>query len=357
MHTRSLQIENSDAGAGLGLARVFIFTVLTSAVFLPSPALAQLRKIKVGDKMPEFSLTDANEIVFEYKHNRGRALAIVFLSPKQGQSKQAVNDIGQILRDLREKGAAFDFIGMVSEDADSNSLTPGTKDPNSAFAMFPDAGYKLWGKFGIVATPTVLIAGKDDVVLWIKAGYGYDFAPALRAHLSHAVGLLKDSEVEESTKVKTLKNTTARARLRRHIQMAKILEQKGQVESAVAEMRRAQQLDPNSVTVAIELGELLCRTNQSQAALDAVDGISTTEKTQKAAVLLISGWAKRQMRQVDAAEKLLQEATTLDPKSSRAFFELGKVYQIKQEPQKAMRAYRRALALLFREPIEEQDSH
>jgi Tfp pilus assembly protein PilF len=357
MRAKYLQIENNYAGARLGLARIVIFTVLTTAVFFSSPALAQLRKIRVGDKVPEFSLADANEIAFEYKHNRGRVLAIVFLSPNQDQSKQAVNDIGQILRDLREKGAAFDFIGMVSEDADSNSLTPRTKDPNSAFAMFPDAGYKLWGKFGIVATPTVLIAGKDDVVLWIKAGYGYDFAPALHARLGQAVGLLKDSEVEESTQVKTLNNTTARARLRRHIQMAKILEQKGRVESAVAEMRKAQQLDPNSVTVAIELGDLLCRTNQSQAALDAVNGISTTEKTQEAAVLLISGWAKSQMGQVDDAEKLLLEATALDPQSSRAFFELGKVYQIKQEPQKAMRAYRRALALLFHEPIEEPDSH
>ncbi|MHC4707410.1 MAG: tetratricopeptide repeat protein [Planctomycetota bacterium] len=357
MRARSLQIENSFSGAQAGLVRILLFTGLTIAVFFSSPALAQLRKTKVGDKIPEFSLGDANAVVFEYKHNRGRVLAIAFLSPKQHQSEQAVDDIGQILRDLRRHGVAFDFIGVVGEGADSNSLTLGTQDPNSTFAMFPDAGYRLWGKFGIVATPTVLIAGKDDVVLWIKAGYGYDFAPALRAHLSQALGLLKDSEVEESTKVKTLNNTSALARLRRHIQMAKLLEQKGQVEAAVAEMRRARQLDPNSVTVAIELGEILCRTNQSQAALDAVKGISATEKIQKAAVLLISGWAKRQMRQVDAAEKLLQEATALDPKSSRAFFELGKVHQAKQEPQKAIRAYRRALALLFREPIEEQDSH
>ncbi|MHC4239448.1 MAG: hypothetical protein ACYSUC_06785, partial [Planctomycetota bacterium] len=318
MRTRSLQIENSFAGARVGLARIFMFIGLTIAVFFSGPVLAQLRKTKVGDKIPEFSLGDANAVVFEYKHNRGRVLAIVFLSPKQHQSEQAVDDIGQILRDLRRHAVAFDFIGVVGEGADSNSLTLGTQDPNSTFAMFADAGYKLWGKFGIVATPTV-----DDVVLWIKAGYGYDFAPALRAHLSQALGLLKEGELEESTKVKTLDNASALARLRRHIQMAKLLEQKGQVEAAVAEMRRAQQLDPNSVTVKIELGELLCRANQSQAAFDIVKGISATEKKQKAAALLISGWAKRQMRQMDAAEKLFQEATVLDPKSSRAFFELG----------------------------------
>jgi hypothetical protein len=190
-----------------------MFIGLTIAVFFSGPVLAQLRKTKVGDKIPEFSLGDANAVVFEYKHNRGRILAIAFLSPKQHQSEQAVDDIGQILRDLRRHGVAFDFIGVVGEGADSNSLTLGTQDPNSTFAMFADAGYKLWGKFGIVATPTVLIAGKDDVVLWIKAGYGYDFAPALRAHLGQALGLLKDSEVEESTKVKTLDNTSALARL------------------------------------------------------------------------------------------------------------------------------------------------
>lgn len=339
------------------LIGIIMFAVGAEATLFVVPAEAQLRKIKAGDKVPAFSLRDANGAGFEYKHNRGRVLGIVFLSPNQKQSRRAVNEIKQVLDDLQEKSAAFDFIGVVSENGDSNTSTVAGLDANSAFRLFSDAEYKLWGRFGIIATPTVVIADDNDSVLWIKAGYGYDFAPALRAHLSQALGLLEEVQVQDSTQVETLHNTTTLARVSRHIQMAKILEQKGQVEAAVAEMGKARQLDPNCVPVAIELGEFLCRTNQSRAALDAVADVSSGERTEKAGLLLISGWAKRQLGQLDDAEKLLQQATTLAPQSSRAFFELGKVYQIKKEPQKAMHAYRRALALLFAEPIEQQNSH
>jgi tetratricopeptide (TPR) repeat protein len=353
----NLQQVNAMLICKRSAAGILIVAIWAHATLFFAPAQAQLRKIKVGDKLPEFSLPDADGTGFEHKHDRGRVLGVVFLSPNQNQSERAVNEIGHVLDDLRKKEAAFDFIGVVSENGDSNSLTPATSDANLPFPVFLDAEYKLWGKFGIIATPTVLVTDDNDSVLWIKAGYGYDFAPALRGHLSQALGLLGDSQVQETTQVETVHNNTVLARVSRHIQMAKILEQKGQVEAAVAEIRRARLLDPNSVPVAIALAELLCRTNQSQAALDAVAGVNASERIQKAGLLLISGWAKRQLGQLDDAENLLLQATALDPKSSRAFFELGKVYQIKQEPQKAMHAYRRALALLFAEPIEQQNSH
>lgn len=316
-----------------------------------------MRKIKLGDKLPEFSLPDANGAAFDYKHDRGRVLGIVFLSPNQTQSRRAVNEIARVLDDLRKNKAAFDFIGVVSENGDGNTPRAEAWDANSPFPVFADVEYRLWGEFGIIAIPTLLVTDDNDSVLWIKAGYGYDFAPALRAHLSQALGLLEESQVQETTRVETVHHNSIPARASRHIQMAKILEQKGLVEAAVAEIREAQKLDPNSVPVAIVLGELLCRTNQSQAALDAVAGVGSGERIQQAALLLISGWAKRQLGRLDDAEKLLQQATALDPKSSRAFFELGKVYQMKKDSQKAMHAYRRALALLFAEPVDQQNSH
>jgi Tfp pilus assembly protein PilF len=64
---------------------------------------------------------------------------------------------------------------------------------------------------------------------------------------------------------------------------------------------------------------------------------------------MISGWAKRQTGDLETAEKLLREATKIDPKSARALFELGKVYQSKQQVDKAMNLYREALTILFDE--------
>jgi len=129
--------------------------------------------------------------------------------------------------------------------------------------------------------------------------------------------------------------------------MAKILQEKGRIESAINEMRKAKEMDPNSVEVALELGELFCRVGKNEAAFKIVERVKATKRLDRARLLRISGWAKRQIGDLETAEKLLLEATTLNPKSSRAFFELGQVHQAKGQVEKAMQAYYRALTLVF----------
>ncbi|MFQ6034364.1 MAG: tetratricopeptide repeat protein [Sedimentisphaerales bacterium] len=336
----SLRLKNSLLG-------ILTFALTAQVMLWAVPSQAKTRKIKVGDKMPEFFLVDPNRIVFAYRHNRQRVLAIAFLSANQKQSERAVVDIEKVLRDLRTKAEPFDFVGVISERAKKDFFESYKGKLKLTIPILLDTGYQLWGKLGIIATPTVLIVGKDDKVLWIKAGYGYDFAPALRSHLSYALGVAAEGAPKESVEVKTLTSTTRDARVRRHLQMAEILKQKGRLESAIAEVKKAKSLDPNSVEVALELGELLCEANKSKAALDEIAKITTSKKAEKARVFLISGWAKRQIGELDAAEKLLLEATKLNPKSSRGFFELGKTYQAEGKKDKALAAYYRALTLVF----------
>ncbi|MFH1883041.1 MAG: tetratricopeptide repeat protein [Planctomycetota bacterium] len=329
------------------LLAILTFALMAHIMLLAVPSQAKSRKIKVGEKMPEFSLADPNGMVFAYRYNRKRVLAITFLSANQKQSERAVVDIEKILRDLGSKAEPFDFVGVISERAKKDFFESYKGDSKLTFPILIDTEYQLWGKLGIIAMPTVLIVGKDDKVLWLKAGYGYDFSPALRSHLSYALGIVKAETLEKLTQVKTLANTTVTARVKRHLQMAKMLDQKGRLDSAIAEMRKARELDPNSVEAALELGELFCRTGQSKDALDTIDGVETTRLLDKAKLFLISGWAKRQIGDLETAEKLLLEATTLNPKSSRAFFELGQVHQAKGQVEKAMQAYYRALTLVF----------
>ena len=323
------------------LLAILMFGLTAGAAFSAGPGEAVLRKMKLGDKMPEFSLADSAGKVFDYKHNRRRVVLIVFLSSGQKQSRSAVSDITQILADPQIKSESLDLVGV--------STRPLEDDAKPAFPIVLDPQYKLWGKLGIIAMPTVLIVGKDDNISWIRAGHAYDFAPVLHSHLRYELGIAGEEAPEDTVQAKVLSNTTTASRVKRHLQMAKILEGKGRLDSAIAEVRKAQAIDPNSVEPALELGEILCRAGKGEAALDAVENVKSTERRDIAKRLLISGWAKRQMGNLLPAEADLLEATKLDPKSARGYFELGRLYRAKGDKDKALTAYHRALTLVFGE--------
>lgn len=324
-----------------GLSGILVSVFAVGVVFSAGPGEAILRKMKLGDKMPEFALADSEGKVFEYKHNRRRVALIAFLSPGQKQSESAVADITQILADARIKAEPLDMVGV--------STQPLKDDSKPVFPVLVDSQYKLWGKVGVIAMPTVLIVGKDDSILWIRAGHAYDFAPALRSHLNHALGITNGEVLEETVEAKALSNNTASARVKRHLQMAKMLESKGRFDSAVAEVRKAQAIEPDSVVPALELGELLCRAGKGRDALDAVGKLQVSDRRDQARRLLICGWAKRQIGDLQPAQVDLLEATKIDPKSARGHFELGRLYQARGDKDKALAAYHRALTLIFGE--------
>jgi len=335
-------------GARSRIATYTVFALIMIQSLWCTTTQAGRHAFDVGEKMPEFSGTTADRQVFTYKHNQGKALMVVFLSPGHKRSARAVADVEEIVRQLGTNAERLQIVIAVNDSngVDFSSMQKGqAKDVH----VLLDSEYKLWGKFGIIAIPTVVISDTNDKVICVKAGHGYDFVPMVRAYLNQALGLAQKKAPEDTGRVRTVANGTITARLKRHLQMAKMLEQKGRLESAIAEIQKARELDPNFSKAALELGELFCRAGRSKSALDITESLKVTSRLDKARLLLISGWAKRQMGDLDAAEKLLLEATRLDPKFTRALFELGKVYQSRQEIDKAMKSYHKALTVIFNE--------
>jgi tetratricopeptide (TPR) repeat protein len=314
-------------------------------------AEARGRRLGVGQRVPEFSAVNAAGQTFDHKHGSGKVSMVVFLSGGQKRSAQAAADIEEIVSRLDANTKALDVV-VVLYDPNGGACFPSKEGrPAKDFDILLDRDYKLWGKFGVIVTPTVVIGGTDDKVVWVEAGYGYDFYRSVQLHLHSALGLIDERQAEESTRVQTLVNDPVKAKMRRHLQTSNILEQKGRLESAIHEARRAQQLDPNCIEVILRLGQLYCKVGQSKKALAAAGDIKAQSRMEEAGANLILGWANRQLGKLEAAEELLLEAVRLNPKSSRALFELGKVYQFRGQTEKAMQLYYKALAQTFSEPV------
>jgi len=332
---------------------VIVIFVVTICLFLPvRTASSAGRRISIGKKMPEFSVSDLSGKLVDYKHGNGKVLLAVFLSSKQENSIRAATDIKGIVSKLAGQAKSLSVVVAVN---DPNNQTifhsePNEPDPNEpgvVVHVVADTEYKLWGKFGIIATPTVIISDTNDTVLWVKAGHGYDFAPVVQARLNQALGIAQEIDPNEAGRVRTVTNATLDARAIRHLQMAKMLYEKGRIESAIEQMRKARELDPNSPKLALELGKLLSATGRGKEALEVIEGIPAISRRDKAELLTASGSAKRQLGELDKAEELLTQASKLDTRSGRIYFELGQVYQARGEVEKAMLTYYRALTLVF----------
>jgi tetratricopeptide (TPR) repeat protein len=304
-----------------------------------------LRRLRVGDGMPEFSLTDPHGAAFKYEHGQTRVLGVVVLQAGQTHLDRLLTDLEGLAETLRAEGATFDCIGVMSGPGASDYLRSRDAEAREAFPILADPNFAFWGKLGVIAAPSAIVAGADHKVQWVKAGYGYDFVPGFHTQLAKALGL--GAGADATVRVETLENTSSRARRDRHIQLARTLAKKGRWELAIQELEKLRQLDPNAVDVALELGAVLCRAGRNEAALTLASGIKAEASADKARAMLISAWAKRQMGDASAAEPLLVKALELVPKSPRILYELGQVHQAKGEDGKALDCYRTALAELL----------
>jgi Tfp pilus assembly protein PilF len=327
---------------------VIVILVVTICWFLTvRTANCAGRRISIGKKIPEFSASDLSGKLLDYKHGNGKVLMAVFLSSKQENSTRAATDIKGIVSKLADQAKSLNVVVAVNDPNNQTIFRSDPNEPGVVVHIVADTEYKLWGKFGIIATPTVIISDMNDTVLWVQAGHGYDFNPVVQARLNQALGIAQEIDPNEAGRVRTVKNATMDARAIRHLQMAKMLQEKGRIESAIVQMRKARELDPNSPKLALELGKLLSATGRGKEALEVIEGIPAISRHDKAELLTTSGSAKRQLGDLDKAEELLIQASKLDTRSGRIFFELGQVYQARGEVEKAMLTYYRALTLVF----------
>ncbi|UCD52550.1 MAG: tetratricopeptide repeat protein [Phycisphaerales bacterium] len=312
------------------------------------PGQEGLRRIRAGEPMPAFSLSAADGKRFVYDANHDGVLGVVFLKTGQDHFTRIADDLETVVKELKASGNRFDCVGVMSGPGAKESLQTLDPDGHASFPVLLDPTFELWGKLGVIAAPTAVVVGADHKVRWAKAGYGYDFIPNFRSRLAQALGI-RAGGADGSVPVETLKNASSRARFERHAQMARSLAARGRFDMAIAEFKKARALDPNTADVVFELGELLCRAGEHEAALEIAGQVQAKTDREKGRALLICGWARRRMGELDIAQSLLTESLKLNLKSPRALYELGQVFQAKGDMDEAVAHYRRALALVFEE--------
>ena len=329
---------------------VAVVTVLAFSTVICGGISTSPRRIPEGALTPEFHAVDTTGKPFTCTRSSGKVLILAFLSSQQKRSQEAVEDIFGALSSIPSDRLTSLQVAFVMQNVDNSEFIASIKkEAPTVVHILGDDQYQIWGKFGIIATPTVLISDPQGKVLCVKPGHAYDFAPVVKSRLFQALEIPYDVSPYDISTVRTVANSTMPARAKRHLHMAQLLSKKGRVSSAVEQAQMAYEIDPNSPEVALELGELLCRAGQAKEAIKLVSAVSVQNNRDKARINLALGWANRQMGKLEEAEKFLQEGIKQDPTSPRLRFELGRIYQKRNDSEKAMQAYYRALQLIYQE--------
>ncbi|MHC4111333.1 MAG: tetratricopeptide repeat protein [Planctomycetota bacterium] len=329
---------------------VAVVTVLAFSTVICGVESTSPRRIPEGALTPEFYAVDTTGKPFACTRSSGKVLILAFLSSHQKRSQEAVEDIFAALSSIPSDRLTSLQVAFVMQNVDNREFIASIqKEAPSVVHILGDEQHHIWGKFGIIVTPTVLIADPQGMILCVKPGHAYDFAPVVKSRLFQALEIPYDVSPDDARNVRTLANSTMSAKAKRHLRFARLLSRKGRISSAIEQVQMAYEIDPNSVEVAMELGNLLCQAGQAQKAIKLVSSLSAHSNRDKAGINLIKGWANRQLDQLDEAEKFLQEGIKQDPTSPRLRFELGRIYQKRNDSERAMQAYFRALQLIYRE--------
>jgi len=334
----------------MSMNRTHVFALallIVAGVGSDRDAGAASHHVKPGDPLPEFSVQDLSGNTYAYNRQEKKALMIMFLSADQTRSVKAQTDLARTLSELDESLAKAMVVVIALNDPNAFPALTGLKGQFSGQMIVTlDQGHHLWGRFGVIAMPTVVIADKQGKVVRYEAGYGYNFAPVIRSHVNQVLGV-DSNDLTSTDQVTTVANSTADAKLGRLLSAAHMMADRGHFDAAIIEIKKAIELDPNALDAKLVLAELYCKTLKGEEALVSLQDVTGRTRSQKAKISLISGWAFRLTGRVDEALDALVIATSLAPRDARAFYELGRAYELKGLKDEALKAYRHALDLLF----------
>ncbi len=322
------------------------FLIMSVAVATPMMGSGS-RKIKPGDLTPEFSVSDMSGNTYAYARESKRALVVLFLSSQQGSSFKAQTDLVRILKQLSDSSKGLDIVIALDDPAAFTDLANLKKQLKGQVVVTQDNKHHLWGRFGAIAMPTVVIANSQGKVVRFEAGYGYNFAPVIRSALAETLGITSDLAEDSDNKVATVANGTRKAKMGRLINAANMMAARGHFDAAIVEIKKVHALDPNAIEIQLVLAELYCRASQGNEAIKLLQQTKGHTRAQKAQIHFIIGWSHRLAGHPEEAIKALTLATEMAPEEPKAFYELGRIYEQKGLKDKALAAYRYALGLLL----------
>jgi peroxiredoxin Q/BCP len=151
----------------------------------------KMNAIKIGDKVPIFSLPDQNGVLFDIKNVLGNKKLVIYFYPKDdspGCTKEACH-----FRDLFEVFSEADaiIIGISGQSVESHRKF--AERYRLSFTLLSDEGNKIRKLFGVPANAFGLLPGRVTYIADREGKVVYIFNSQVQAerHVDEALKILK----------------------------------------------------------------------------------------------------------------------------------------------------------------------
>lgn len=327
-------------------------TIATACALMLCASLAaqeDLRNVKQGEMVPEYQLTTMTGAVVDSAQSKGHVVVLIYLSAEQRSSERAVSDANQIVRELDREDVELVFL---TADWIRRAYFEGLWEQVGVQAPLAfDAERKLYGQLGLIVFPTSIVVDREGRLSHVIPTRPSNYRQRLDAYLRHTLGLIDDEQLAEQLKARTFDTGSPKSVASRHRAAARLLREKGLLESAEQELAEALKLDAENVDIRLDMANLHLLMGKIEAAKETIDAVIKEEPKHRRAMLL-RGIALYKMDMLDEAQAALQETLLLNPDPARTHFYLGQVYEKKGEKDKAIEHYREALLRLLDETID-----
>jgi len=142
----------------------------------PIPMISGIEMLKVGDKVPDFTIGDLEGNAFNMMStlDKKKGVLIFFWSIFCEPCKAELPVIQELSRAYKEKG--IEFVGVAIDGSPmKDAISAFVKQENYGFLALidelnPDESFKVSDPYGVAGTPTVYIIDSSGVVRFAKVG-------------------------------------------------------------------------------------------------------------------------------------------------------------------------------------------
>lgn len=303
---------------------------------LPQEGLAHL---PLGTMFPDFAFTGLGEEEVRRDHFKGRTLVLVYLSAEQRNSERAAIDAARIL--ARHPKAPLDLLFVTADVGHREYFTKFLAETKLEVPLAYDTGHLLYKELGLMVFPSTLILDRDGRLKHVLLTRRSDYPHLLEAFVEHSLGLIDTEELETRIVEPAMTRSSPKTMAQRHREAARLLRDNELHEGAEKELRRALELDPESLPVRLDLADLYIHLARYAEADPILEMVLKEDPDHRGAVLLL-GISLLEQGQLDAAEEALSEALVMNPDPERAHYWLGRLHEAREDFKQAVFHYRKA---------------